>query len=343
MTTLREGRYAGWQLEALAGLLEALERRGQALEQMADETLRIPIGRMFLQARATAIDSKATETDRRLVLALLGRDAKKREEDMRLLAELVVPQDSAALQSAAVAALGRIADPRVPQLLAANWNTHSPALKGQILNVLLSRDAWQHRLLNLIQKRTVAAAEIDAARRQRLLAHRQEAIRTLAAKVFEGAINADRRKVLDDYKEANTLIGDSRRGKAVFAKSCSICHRVEDIGHTVGPDLQALSNKSPLYLLTEILDPNRNVDSRYLAYVAVTRSGRTFTGLLASESATSIILRAQEGKEEVLLRSELDELQSSGKSLMPEGSEKELSKQDVADLIAYLTAFQSPR
>ncbi len=342
VATPREGRYAPWQLAALAGMLEALERRGQTLDQVTDETFRDQISRMFVQARTTAADSKAAEKDRLLALALLGRDTKKRNDDMKQLAQLLVPQNSAALQSGAVAALGRVADPRVPELLTASWNAHSPALKGQILDVLLSRDSWQPRLLDLIEKKTIPAAEIDAARRQRLLAHRQETIRTRAAKVFEGAINADRRKVLDDYKEVEMLAGDSRRGKAVFAKSCSICHRIESVGHEVGPDLQALSNKSPLYLLTEILDPNRNVDSRYLAYVAVTRSGRTFSGLLASESATSITLRAQEGKEQVLLRSELDELQSSGKSLMPEGLEKELSKQDLADVIAYLTAAKPP-
>ncbi len=342
VTTPHEGHYAGWQLTALIGLLEALERRGQPLEQVADDAMRIQIGRMFIQARATAADAKADEAERRLAISLLGRDAKKREDDLKSLAELVVPQNSAALQSAAIAALGRIADERVPNLLTAGWNAHSPDLKGQILDVLLSRDAWQQQFLNLVEKRTIPPAEIDAARRQRLLAHRQEAIRSRAAKVFEGTINADRRKVLDDYKAAVALAGDGRRGKAVFAKSCSICHQVEGVGHAVGPDLQALSNKSPLYLLTEILDPNRNVDSRYLAYVAVTRSGRTFTGLLSSESATSITLRAQEGKEQVLLRSELDEFQSTGKSLMPEGLEKEISKQDIADLIAYLTALRPP-
>jgi len=273
---------------------------------------------------------------------LLGREAKRRDEDVKLLGELLVPQNSAALQSAAVAALGRIADDRVPEALAADWNVHSPALKGQILDVLLSRGSWQPRLLDLIEKKSIPAAQVDAARRQRLLAHRQESIRRRAAKLFDGAISADRRKVLDDFKEAVTLAGDSRRGKIVFGKSCSICHRLEDVGHAVGPDLQTLSNKSPLYLLTEILDPNRNVDTRYLSYIAVTRSGRTFAGLLASENATSIILRGQEGKEEALLRSELDELQSTGKSLMPEGLEKELSKQDIVDLITYLTAQRTP-
>jgi putative membrane-bound dehydrogenase-like protein len=338
VTTPHKGKYDTWQLAALGGLLEALERQGQNLEQIADETLQVPIGRIFIQARATATDAKAIETDRLLALSLLGRDAKKRPDDVKLLTGLVVPQNSAVLQSAAIVALGRIPDERVADLLTAGWNAHSPALKTQILDVLLSRDSWQHRLLDMFETKTIPVAEIDAARRQRLLAHRQEIIRTRAAKIFEGAISADRRKVVDDYKGIETLDGDSRRGKAVFAKSCSICHRMEGVGHEVGPDLRALSNKSPLYLLTEILDPNRNVDSRYLAYVAVTRSGRSFTGLLSSESATSITLRAQEGKDQVLLRSELDELQSTGKSLMPEGLEKELSKQDVADLIAYLSA-----
>jgi putative membrane-bound dehydrogenase-like protein len=338
VTTPQADRYAAWQLAALTGTLEALERRGQSFEQALDETRRSQVGRMFAQARATAIDAKANEVERRLAVSLLGREKTKRGDDVKLLEKLLVPQNSAALQAAAVAALGRSAAERVPEALTAGWNVHSPALKGQILDVLLSRDTWQRRLLDLIEKETIPAAQIDATRRQRLLAHRQDPIRKRAAKLFDGAINTDRRRVLDDYKEAVTLAGDARRGKAVFAKSCSICHRLEGVGHVVGPDLQALSNKSPLYLLTEMLDPNRNVDTRYLSYVAVTRSGRTFTGLLASESATSITLRSQEGKEEVLLRAELEELQSTGKSLMPEGLEKELSKQEVADLIAYLTA-----
>jgi putative heme-binding domain-containing protein len=297
---------------------------------------------MFDQARLLTADDKASETERLVALPLLGREAKKRDEDVKRLAELVVPQNSAALQSAAIATLGRIGDARVSELLTVGWTAHSPGIKGQIFDVLLSRDAWQSQLLDLVEKKAIPANEVDTTRRQRLLTHRQEQIRTRAAKLFDGAISADRRKVLDDYKASETLVGNVQRGKAVFAKSCAICHRVEGVGHIVGPELQALSNKSPLYLLTEILDPNRNVDSRYLAYAAVTRSGRSLTGLLASESATSITLRSQEGKEQVLLRSELEELQSTGKSLMPEGLEKELSKQDLADLIAYLTAQRPP-
>jgi putative heme-binding domain-containing protein len=230
----------------------------------------------------------------------------------------------------------------VPALLAAGWNSHAPVLKGQVLDLLLSRDAWQREVLDLVEKKAIPAGHLDATRRQRLLLHRDPKVRARAAALFDGAASPDRRKVLEEYRGAAELPGDARRGKAVFAKSCAGCHRLEDVGQAVGPDLRALSNKSPLYLLTEVLDPNRNVDTRYVAYVAVTRAGRTFTGVLASESATSILLRGQDGKDQVLLRADLDEFQSTGKSLMPEGLEKELSKPDLADLIAYLTANGPP-
>jgi putative heme-binding domain-containing protein len=158
----------------------------------------------------------------------------------------------------------------------------------------------------------------------------------LATKLFSGASDPDRQKVLREYQDVISFPGDKRRGKEVFAKRCAVCHRLEDVGHAVGPDLAALANKSAQYLLTSILDPSREVDSRYIEYLAVTKAGRTFTGILVSETATSITLKGQEAKEQVLLRSELEELNSTGKSLMPEGLEKDLSKQDFADLIEYL-------
>src|SRR5262249_702626 len=159
------------------------------------------------------------------------------------------------IQAAAVQALGRVPDDKVAATLTAGWKGYSPTLKPQVLDVLLSRDAWLKQLLASVEKDEVPAGHIDAVRRQRLLTPKDEAVRKAAAKVFDGAARPDRQKVLDDYKDAATLTGDAVRGQAVFAKSCSVCHRLKDVGHVVGPDLAALANKSSLYLLTEILDP----------------------------------------------------------------------------------------
>ena len=104
----------------------------------------------------------------------------------------------------------------------------------------------------------------------------------------------------------------------------------------------ALTNRDPQWLLTTILDPNREVDARYIGWMAVDNDGRTATGLLVEETSSSIRLREANGKENVILRSDLDELRSTERSIMPEGIERDLSPQDVADVLAYVSRFELP-
>src|SRR5947209_10335610 len=95
--------------------------------------------------------------------------------------------------------------------------------------------------------------------------------------------------------------------------------------------------------LVDILDPSREVDPRYLAYQVTTRRGQVLTGLIAAETASSLTLKRGEGAEDTILRSQIDRVESTGKSLMPEGLEMQLTRQDLADLIAYLQKVASPQ
>jgi putative heme-binding domain-containing protein len=99
--------------------------------------------------------------------------------------------------------------------------------------------------------------------------------------------------------------------------------------------LGALADKSAEYLLVAILVPNRAVEARYVNYTAVTKDQREFSGIIAAETPNSITLRSPSG-DETIFRADLDHLTSSGLSLMPEGFEKALTPQDLADLIARL-------
>ena len=333
----RDGHFDDWQLTALAGVYSALERRQESPEKLVGESLRKKIHAVLATAQKEAADTTRPEARRIAAVSLLARESGQREADGPLLQELLAPGNTPALQAAAAVALGRLGDDRAAESLTANWRTYTPALKSRVLEILLSRDTWQWHLLQ-----SVPGMEIDATRRQRLLTSRHARIRKLAEERFAGAASPDRKKVLDEYRDVATLRGDHQRGQAVFTKTCSVCHEIGVIGHAVGPDLGAVANKTPQYLLQEILDPNRNVDSRYVSYVAVTTSGRTFTGLLASETAGSLTLKGAEGKEEVILRADLEELQSTSMSLMPIGLEKDLTKQDLADLLAYLAAIGLP-
>jgi putative heme-binding domain-containing protein len=115
------------------------------------------------------------------------------------------------------------------------------------------------------------------------------------------------------------------------------------VGQDVGPNLASLSDYSPEVLLVAILDPNRAVEARFLDYLAITTSGLSHTGLLANETGNSVTLMGQEGKQQTILRSELEALAATGKSVMPEGMEKDLSQQDLANVIAYLRGSGAPR
>ncbi len=193
-------------------------------------------------------------------------------------------------------------------------------------------------LLGAVQKKQVGANEIDAARRQQLLTLRDKDLRSRAEKLLAGGLSPDRRKVIDAYRGAMKAKGDAGKGKVVFTKSCSTCHRLEGVGNEVGPDLAALSGKSAEYLLVAILDPDRAVEARYLSYRAELSDGRVFTGLVSAETGTSITLVGSDGKAQVILRKNIDRMSSTGKSLMPDGLEKEVSVAAMADLLAYLAA-----
>jgi putative heme-binding domain-containing protein len=337
----KEGHIAPWQMAALAGLLEALARRGQAPAAVLDAAAMDHLGKTLARARSLAEDDRAAESERLAAVRLLALVPQHAEEDAMLLLGLVRPQNSAALQATALNSAARSAAPAVARRLLEGWRLYTPAVRSQALDLLLGRDAWLTELLAALEKNAVPPGQIDATHRQRLLGHRSTAVRSRAEKVFAGT-NADRRKVVDAYAEALTARGDVARGKAVFAKVCATCHKLEGVGHEVGPDLAAAAAKPAAYLLQEILDPNRNVDGRYLEYLAQTKAGRSFSGLLAAETATSITLRAAEGKEQVLLRGEIEELSGTGKSLMPEGLEKDVGRADMADLLAYLASTARP-
>jgi len=332
ITAQQNGKLADWQLSALAAMLDTLDRKKLTVEVVADARL----GDVFQFARQQAANEAASEAQRIASVRLLGRDPRNREDDLKLLGALLEPRVSGAVQVAAVDSLRRIAPESLAEALISGWRGHGPALRAQILDVLLSREAWTEALLAKIEARAVAAADIDATRRQRLLQLQNATLRERAKKSLAGSINVDRQKVIDERIGVLTLPGDATLGQALFNKRCAVCHQLGGVGHPVGPDLSALTDNSPQFLLTAMLDPNRAVEAKFLDYIAVNDSGQSFTGMLANETGNSITLLAQEGKQKTILRNELELLQSTGKSLMPEGLEKDLAPQDLANVITFL-------
>jgi putative heme-binding domain-containing protein len=171
---------------------------------------------------------------------------------------------------------------------------------------------------------------------QRLTEVPDEKVRSLAIQLLETTARSSREDVLRAYQVALTLNGDRERGQAIFRQHCSVCHQIGSIGYQVGPNLASMKNRGTEAILTNVLAPNREVNPAWRDYVAIGTDGTTHNGVLISESAASLTLRRAEAKETSLLRSEIEALRDTGRSLMPEGLEKSIDTQAMADLMQWI-------
>ena len=245
-------------------------------------------------------------------------------------------QNSPTIQATIIDILGQSNNPQVPELLLSRWAMLTPTVRAQIIDTLLDRPSSATQLQDALAAGHPASNQLSAAQRERLVTHRDAQIRERAVIFFGVEASSDRQAIVDNFDPALSLSGDDARGRIVFEKRCSSCHRLRGIGKSIGADLTALKDRTGKALLTAILDPNRAVETKFLSYTAVTTAGKSVSGMLLSETGNSVMLVSVDGKEHVLLRKELDQLISSQRSLMPEGLEKDLSKQDIADVIAFV-------
>src|SRR5207244_10085905 len=152
-----------------------------------------------------------------------------------------------------------------------------------------------------------------------------------------GLPNPDRQKVVDELMFLTQRTGDAGAGKLVFKNQCAKCHTHNGEGAKIGPDLTGMAVHPKAHLIVEILDPSRSVEGNYRQYIVSTKAGRVLSGLLASETRTTVELLDAEAKRHTIQREDIDELQASTKSLMPEGFEKQLSNDDLVNLLEILT------
>ena len=230
---------------------------------------------------------------------------------MRTLLALIVDSDqSGAVQSAAVAALGRLDDPSVAPELLRRWPRLLPVMRRQVLPVLLARPDRAMALVKAVESGAVLRNELTPTQTAFLMAHRTADVRAAAASVFTRAAEGDRRAVLQRYLAAVDLRGNSVRGQTTYRARCASCHEPGPDGSTIGPGMATVKSATREEILTHLLDPNRTVDARYRLYLVETKDGRSLTGIIQSETETSVTLRPPFGQAGTLLA--IDDRADSG-------------------------------
>jgi putative membrane-bound dehydrogenase-like protein len=327
----------------LAGLADGLERAGKPLHgmvaapppQMQDSLARLA---PLWPIACTTATSNRPVPERLAALDVLARGRPDLAE--AIIPGLLAPDQPRDLQVAAARAVARAGRSSLADQALERWDSLALATRRELLSALAGSPALTEPLIRAMERRVIAPRELDVATREGLRRLADGALRNRAAAVLAKFAPPQRSAVIDRYQPALKLIGEPARGRDIFVRNCQSCHQHQGQGNRVGPDLSGIAGRAPDQLLSDILDPNKNVEPDYIVLAAATRRGQVYSGLLAEETATTVKLRRAEGVEDVLLRSEIEELRSTGQSLMPEGLEQSINPQEMSDLIAFLRKGQ---
>jgi putative heme-binding domain-containing protein len=253
----------------------------------------------------------------------------------RAAAEVGNLQLPAAVRLAAVGQLAADDDPKNTKVLLAAVPTSTPEVREAILAAILGRNNQLPALLDAIEAKTVPGSFLSAVQRAVLLEAIDPRIGERAAALLKSRASVSD-QLFASYVQALEQPRDAARGRQVFVEKCAACHQAHGVGHAVGPDLNAEFQRAEETIIRDVLAPSDTISAGYISYAVVTSAGSVFTGLLLSESPTSITLKQAEGKEQIVLRRDVEQLQAMPVSMMPDDMSKIVSPGDLADLLAWL-------
>ncbi|MBI3698018.1 MAG: c-type cytochrome, partial [Acidobacteria bacterium] len=294
----------------------------------------LPQNPALAQRAATTAQDRSADADLRAdsigLLALAGR-----AQQEELFKKLVDPHEPEQVQTAAVSALGRLRGDEIGSFLLERWRAMTPVVRSEAADALLLEPGRSWKLVEAIRNDQVQPWTLSFRQKRALIMHRDVALRDAARPLLE-AKAGEREKVLQRYQAALEKNGDAARGKQVFERVCAKCHQFAGLGHEVGPDLGTVRNRSAAMILPEIIIPSRSISQGYEAYVVETKSSGAIEGVIGPQTPSTITIRHEEGKQDVIRRDDIKEMHATNLSAMPEDLDKQVSVEQMADLLKFL-------
>ncbi len=270
------------------------------------------------------------------------------QDVFELLRSSLAPAQPARVRSASAGVLEKAGlDPARLAALAPALETAGPLELPRLVRAYASGDDETAGLaLMAALRRAKSRSSVRAELLRPVLATYPETVREegealLAAPALDSADKVRRLEALMRTVQG----GDVARGQSVFNGSraaCSSCHAIGYMGGTIGPDLTRIGQvRSERDLLEAIVFPSASFARGYEPVTVKTRAGEVRGGVLRSESPEEIVLVTAQGEETRIARRDLAEMQPGTVSLMPEGFDQQLTRQELSDLLAFLEATRS--
>ena len=286
--------------------------------------------------RATLMDKSADAAARKTAFDSLmaAKDAGLPPLLLQLLAD-------AELRGSALRGLALYDDAKTPEAILGIYGSLNDPQKRDARNTLASRAAWAVPMLKAVDEGKIPKGELTADLVAQLRNLNNPDVDALITKVWGVARNStgDKLKEIEKYRQVfragGSQPGDAMRGRLIFAKVCAQCHTLFGSGGHVGPDLTG-SNRGDLdYILQNIVDPNAVIPNDYRAWNIETKDNRGLTALIKEQNDRAVtVVTANETL--TIPRNEIESMNQSQLSMMPEGLLVPLLDQEVRDLIYYL-------
>lgn len=257
-------------------------------------------------------------------------------EYQSMLQGLLTPREQPVVKLAVLRVLNLIHSTAVSEYIVEHWAGFTKEIRDAAVRVFMSDTARMRVLITAMEQNKIAANSVSFWTGIALMQVSDNKLRERARKVFTK--NAEEaKKIAKAYQAALEQKGDAEKGKTVYMQSCAVCHQVKgQYGVAFGPDLGTIHNWKKEDILANILDPNLSIMAGYDLWEIVLNNGESLQGIIAAETASAITIKNLGNFEKTISRQDIQSLQSLSISAMPTGLEKSISKEQMADLIAFL-------
>jgi len=217
-------------------------------------------------------------------------------------------------------------------------------IRVAVLRVLARREVTGLKILDAIEKGTLAISEINQETRELLASHTapelQKKIQRLIPEKMPLDDETTRRELNRWGKILDVSGGNPYQGKTLFLEHCGKCHKLFNEGGDIGPELTRYNRDDRNTMLLSILRPSQEIREGFRTFQALTVDGRVVTGFVVDDNEEIVTLREASGQSITLAKADIEEYKATPKSIMPEGLLDKLSEDQVRDLFSYLQSGQ---
>ena len=293
-------------------------------------------GRALDQVKRVVLDDKVPLAQRQAALETLIAN---KAPDLRQICESVLTVRF--LNATAIRGLAQFDDPAIGDKLAVNYLKFHALERDAVLDTLTSRPSFARALLKQMTEGKISRSDVTPfyARRVRSFNDPELTAQLVAVWGELRDSSAAKQEQIAKWKRKLTpevlAAGDKSNGRTLFNKTCSTCHVLYGYGDHTGLDLTGSSRNNLDFILENVVDPSAVVNADFRMRIVLLNDGRTLNGIIVAKTDRTITLKSQSGLT-TIDRADIDEMQDSKLSLMPEGLLESLSETQVRDLVSYL-------